>query len=266
MIDYRTSDRIAELTISRPDVLNALDPATMSQLRDRLVDARDDPEVSVIIITGAGDRAFCVGADLRATFPSSTTFAQAFWRADEHASREAIYIRSLDLSRLQLWKPIIAAINGHCAGGGLELALQADLRVASTNASFSLPEAQIGSIPAAGGFQRLLRGIPTAVAMKMVLTGDRIDSEEALRVGLVSDVWPLEDLLAQARLVAHRIARNAPLAVQAIKRLAWDGQNVPLREALLLEEMTWGLLRDTADRVEGRTAFMEKREPRFRGA
>lgn len=265
MIGYEVAEKVATLTIMRAEVLNALDVEAMTELRARLIQARDDPRIRVIILTGAGDRSFCVGADLSATFPTETSFAETFWRSDDDSAPHGAYVRLLDISRLRLWKPIVAAINGHCVGGGLELAMQADIRVASPNATFGLTEAKVGSIPAAGGLHRLLRGISPAVGMKMVLTGDRISAEEALRVGLVSDLFAQEELRQCAWEIADRIAANAPLAVQAIKRLAWEGSDVPLSTALLLDEMTWGMLRDTHDRIEGRTAFTQKRDPHYEG-
>jgi E-phenylitaconyl-CoA hydratase len=264
-IDQQLSDYVLQVTINRPDALNALDPETIADLRSTLVDARDNDDVRMIILTGAGDRAFCVGADLKRTLPSSSSFAEDFWLSEERAIESGSYIRGLDFLKLQLWKPLIAAINGHCIGGGLEIALQCDLRIASTNATFGLREAKVSSIPAIGGLHRLLRSIPSAVAMKMALTGDSISAEEAHRVGLVSDLHSPENLLQEAHDIASVIAGNGPLSVQAIKRLSVEGNGLSLDEVLLLDQMTWGILRDTHDRVEGREAFAEKREPRFEG-
>jgi enoyl-CoA hydratase/carnithine racemase len=176
-----------------------------------------------------------------------------------------LYIRLMDLTELALWKPVIAAVNGHCLGAGLEIALQCDIRLASTNASFGLPEAKVGSIPAVSGLHRLLKAVPPAHALLMALTGERIDAASALRLGLVTDVAEPEALLDRAFAIARRIAANAPLAVQAIKKLARQTAHLSDADAQQLTELHWGVLRDTADRLEGRAAFAERREPRYVG-
>jgi E-phenylitaconyl-CoA hydratase len=264
-VHYRVEDKIAEITFDAPEALNALTPAEMKDLRHCLETARDDADVRVLILTGAGDRSFCVGANLKKTLPPSTSFAESYWLSAERAAEAGIYIRSLDFTRLDLWKPVIAAVNGLCIGGGFEIALQCDLRIATPKSEFALSEPRIGSIPAVGGTQRLIRAIPSAVAMAMLLSGDRLAAGDAARFGLVSELVDLDDLLPRARALAGAIAANGPLAVQAIKQLVWRGQNVPLRDALEAEETTWGLLRDTEDRIEGRLAFAEKRPPHFNG-
>jgi E-phenylitaconyl-CoA hydratase len=162
-------------------------------------------------------------------------------------------------------KPLICAINGFAMGGGLELALACDIRIASSNAQFALPEVRVGSIPTAGGTQHLPRAIGMSDAMLMLLTGDRMDAQEALRIGLVSKVVAPELLLSGAREIALRIAANAPLAVRAVKRLVRDGLDMPRPAALTMERYGWGLLRDSADRIEGRLAFQQKRAPRYEG-
>lgn len=265
-IDYISSNSIAEITLNRPQVLNALDPEAVGELRESLIRARDDDDVMAIVIRGAGSEAFCVGADIKQTMTSPRNAAQGLLANEESAIAGGMYIRGFDLTTLEIWKPIIAAINGYCLGGGLELALQCDLRIASNSASFALPEVKIGSIPAVGGLQRLLRTLPSALAMKMLLTGSPLTAEEAVRYGLVSDLVSTDQLPSAARQLADQIASCGPLAVRSIKLLAWEGYNVPLRDALLLEKVVWGLLRDTDDRIEGRRAFAEKRAPKFTGS
>jgi E-phenylitaconyl-CoA hydratase len=169
------------------------------------------------------------------------------------------------LGHLHTAKPVIAAINGFALGGGLELALQCDIRIASTNAQFGLPEVCIGSIPGAGGTQRLIRVLGMSDALCMLLTGTRIDASEALRMRLVSRVVEPSDLLTSAQELAGQIARNAPLAVSAVKRLAMTGREMSLAAGLELEQQAFGILRNTEDRLEGRKAFAEKRKPVFRG-
>jgi E-phenylitaconyl-CoA hydratase len=167
---------------------------------------------------------------------------------------------------LAIPKPVIAAINGHALGAGLEIALDCDLRIATPNATFGLPEARWASVPAVGGVSHLLRAVPSAVAMKMLLTGDRIDAAEAHRVGLVSDVVPGPELIETALRLGRRIAANGPLAIRAIKSLTLRTFDLPLSQSIAMEQLMWGVLRDTADRTEGRQAFAERRDPRYHGA
>jgi E-phenylitaconyl-CoA hydratase len=176
-----------------------------------------------------------------------------------------LYIRLMDLTDLGLWKPVIAAVNGHCLGAGLEIALQCDVRIASTGATFGLPEAKVGSIPAVSGLHRLLRAVPSAHAMQMALTGERIAAEEARRIGLVTETAEPAALLERAMAIATRVAGNAPLAVQAIKKLSRQTAHLSEPDAQQLTELYWGVLRDTEDRVEGRRAFSEKRAPSYAG-
>ena len=264
-VRMETDGAVAVLTLDRPQALNALDVSTLGALRAHLAEVRDRDDLRAAVLTGAGTRAFCAGADLSSTRTSVASYPEALFRAPEQAADLGLYIRLMDLADLGLWKPVIAAVNGHCLGAGLEIALQCDLRVASQAATFGLPEASVGSIPAVCGLHRLLRAVPSAHAMQMALTGERIDAEQALRIGLVTEAVAPEALLDRALALAARVARNAPLAVQAIKKLSRQTPHLGESDAQQLTELYWGVLRDTADRLEGRQAFAEKRPPRYMG-
>ncbi|MBA4362091.1 MULTISPECIES: enoyl-CoA hydratase/isomerase family protein [Pseudomonas] len=257
---------VALITIDRPQALNALDLDSLQALRGHLREVRDRRELRVAVITGSGERAFCVGADLKSTRASSASYAEALFLANEPAADAGLYIRQMDLADLDLHKPLIAAINGHCLGGGLELALQCDLRIASASATFGLPEAAVGSIPAVSGLHRLMRAVPPAHAMQMALTGSRIDAWQACAIGLISErLDSHEALLHRAMILAEQIARQAPLAIQALQTLARSTAHLSDSDAQRLTELYWGVLRDTEDRLEGRQAFAEKRAPHYTG-
>ena len=254
--DFTLRDHVATITLNRPEAMNALDPESVAALASCWRRVADDDAVRVAILTGTGERAFCTGADLKKTMPPKESFAQLTFGAEESAREQAVFLSD---------KPSICAINGYALGGGLELALACDIRIATENARFGQPEVRVGSIPGAGGTQRLPRAVGLSDAMLMLLTGDMIDSAEALRIGLVSRVVPFARLLDEANAIATRIAANAPLAVRAVKRLALQGAHLPLVDAIRTERMTWGLLRDTEDRIEGRLAFQQKRPPAYKG-
>lgn len=248
---------VALVTLNRPEAMNSIDPESNAQLLQVWDEVSGNDSIRVLVITGAGDRAFCTGADLKKTMPPSDSAAKQLFGDSA---------KPLNFGSLRTHKPVIAAINGYALGGGLELALLADIRMCSDNAQFGLPEVRVGSIPGAGGTQRLIRAVGQSDAMRLLLTGERIDAAEALRIGLVSKVVPLAELQKTALELAALMAGNAPLAMTAAKRLALAGRDLPLDVGLELERQAFGLLRDTEDRLEGRRAFSEKRAPVFRGS
>jgi enoyl-CoA hydratase/carnithine racemase len=264
-IRFETRGPVAVLTIDRPEALNALSVEALRALRAHLAELRDRSDLRVAVITGAGQRAFCAGADLKGTQTSPATYPEAVFQSTERSADLGLYIRLMDLAELCVWKPIIAAVNGHCLGAGLEIALQCDLRIASSNASFGLPEAKVGSIPAVSGLHRLLNAVPSAHAMQMALGGERIAAAEAQRIGLVTEVVEPQALMDRAFALAETVAANAPLAVQAIKKLSRQTRHLSEADAQQLTELYWGVLRDTEARREGRKAFAEKRPPAYIG-
>lgn len=260
-VKVETTGRIAILTISRPLAMNALDEETLASLNKAWIDFRDDPDLWVAIITGAGSKAFCAGEDIkdRAKYFRNNTAIQRKTKADTEPGAGGI------TRNLEIWKPIIAAINGYCLAGGLEIALACDIRIASENATFGLPEVSRGIIPGAGGTQRLPRLIPFGKSLEMILTGETIDAQEAYRIGLVNRVVPLDELLPEATKLAERICRNAPLAVQAAKEAVYRGMDLPLSEGLRLEQFLAEPICQSEDAKEGPRAFFEKRHPLFKG-
>jgi len=252
---YEKVGRIATITIDRPASMNALDVATNQAMADAFADFRDDPELWIAVLTGAGDRAFCAGADLKSLIPARIEAART--GASAGPSFGGI-TRDFDT-----WKPLVAAINGYCLAGGLELALACDIRIASDTARFALTEVTWGFIPGAGGTQRLPRMIPLGRAMDMILTARQIDAAEALTLGLVSQVVPLADLAAATQDLTENLLRRGPLALRAAKQAILQGYEQPLREALALETRLFTQLLQTEDAEEGPRAFAEKRPPHF---
>lgn len=236
--------------LDRPEARNAISLAMRQALIDELAALGEDDEVRVVVLTGAGP-AFCAGVDLKEQ-PAGEPHVQA------------LRTKPVALPLYQFEKPIIAAINGPAVGGGLELALACDLRVASTAAKFALPEVKIGSLPGSGGTQQLTRAMSPAMARKVIFTGETFGAEDALRFGLVSDLYEPEALVDQAGQLASLIAANSPLSLRAIKVALNAGQGSA--GGLALERALWGLLSVSADRAEGRAAFREHRAPRFTGS
>ncbi|WP_031358209.1 enoyl-CoA hydratase/isomerase family protein [Caballeronia sordidicola] len=253
---YEVKDSVATIVLNRPEAMNSLDPESLVELNSVFEIANRDASVRVVVLTGNGDKAFCTGSDLKKTMPPKESFAELTF-----GKPRWLY----PFAGMEIDKPMICAVNGFALAGGMELALACDIRIASSNAQFGQSEVCVGSIPAAGGTQRLPRMVGMSDAMLMMLTGDRVDAQTALRIGLVSRVVPLESLMDEAMKIARRIADNAPLAVRAVKRLVRDGLDLPLLTAIQAEQFALGLLRDTEDRLEGRRAFQEKRKPVFAG-
>lgn len=255
-VRLESQEGVAVLTLNRPEAMNAIDPDMRAALRDAWRQVSEDDAVRCVVLTGAGDKAFCTGADLKKTMPPAESFAQLSFSGQGQPPMTA----GMDLD-----KPIVCAVNGDAFGAGLELALACDVRLSARHARFALPEVRLGTLPGGGGTQRLPRLVSPSDAMKILLTGDRFDATEALRIGLVSEVLEAADLMPAALAIATRIARNAPLSVRAIKRLVRTGLEMPLDKALETEHYVFGLLRDTEDRIEGRRAFQDKRPPVYRG-
>lgn len=246
---------VALLTLDRPERRNSLDRAMRDELQHAWADVSCEPSIRACVITGSGERAFSTGSDLSASAVGRSFAEEAFG----HAGGDSL-MKGLDPDL-----PVIAAINGLALGGGLEIALSCDIRIAAPNAEFGLPEVRVGSMPGAGGTQLLPRIVGPSLAMQMLLTGERIDAQRALDNGLVSELVEHDHLLRRATEIARAIAANAPLSVRAVKRLVRAGDEAPLSTALAFERLAFGLVKSTEDRREGRAAFSEKRAPRFVG-
>lgn len=257
-VEMTVENRIATVLLNRPEAMNAVDPEMRALLHRTWERIRTDDEIRVAIITGAGEKAFCTGSDLKKTMPTQDSFARQAFGPPLPGTGAVI-------AGLETDKPLIAAVNGYAMGGGLELALACDVRICSQNAQFALSEVKVGSLPGSGGTQRLPRAVSLSNAMLMLLTGDRVDAGEAHRIGLVSRVVPQPELMTAAREIAGKIAANAPLSVRAVKRLVRQGMDMPLAQALDMERYVFGLLYNSEDRIEGRKAFAEKRKPQYKG-
>ena len=249
VVDYRKDGKIAIITLNRPDVLNAINAELSQALSKAMREFRDDSDQWVAILTGAGDRAFSSGADIRGFRPGP-----------KEASPAGERVRAD-----QIWKPFIAAIHGYCLGGGLELALTCDLRIAADDSRLGLPEIKVGVIPAGGGMSRLPRFVPRAKAAEILLMGQFIDAEEAFRIGLVNKVVPRDQLMTTAMEWATAICEAGPLQTRAVKEVMLRGYNMPLDESLRLESEISNRIRETEDFAEGTRAFVEKRKPQWKG-
>jgi enoyl-CoA hydratase/carnithine racemase len=252
-VDYKKEGKIAIFTIDRPKSYNAVDVETWTSLQDSLKDFRDDDNLWVGIITGSGTKAFCAGADITSSLPYMREHAKSDWAYP-----------STHLFGMDLWKPLIAAINGVALGGGLEIALACDLRIAAEGARLGTPEVTLGVIPGWGGTQRLPRMIPWCKAAELVLMGKPIDAQEAYRIGLVNKVVAPETLMQTAREWAETLCQVSPLGVRAAKEAMIRGTDMSLPEGIKLERALFTYLTTTEDFKEGTTAFAEKRKPDYK--
>jgi len=246
---------IAYVTVNRPKVLNALNMATMEELRAAFHDIKNDASVRVVILTGAGEKAFIAGADIGELAKHDPVSAKAY----THRGQSVLNLIE------NLGKPVIACINGFALGGGCELAMACTMRLASENAKLGQPEVKLGIMPGYGGSQRLPRLVGKGIAMQHVLTGEMIGAQEAHRIGLVNEVTAAAELIPRAEAIAQKIIANAPLAVQYTMEAVNKGMEMTLAEGLFLEATLFSVCCATADKNEGTTAFLEKRPAQFKG-
>jgi enoyl-CoA hydratase len=252
-IRFEVQNKIGWITIDRPEVRNALDLQTVRELHEILAAIEESEDIGVVVLTGAGEKVFVSGADIR----------------DIQARKKLDALKSIN-SRLfkaveDCEKPVIAAVNGFAFGGGCELALSCDIRICSDHAKFALPEASLGIIPAAGGMYRMARIAGLGIAKEMVLTGEPIDAQRALQAGIVSRVVPQADLLKTAEQLAQKILSRGPLAVRVAKRSLNLITQLPTEAAIAMESFAQGILFESEDKQEGTSAFLEKRPPQFKG-
>jgi enoyl-CoA hydratase len=246
---------IAVVMINRPKVLNALNADTIKEIEEYFTETRDDAAVRAVVITGSGDKSFVAGADINELLKADREAGLDISERG-HAAFDAVE---------SLPKPVIAAVNGYALGGGCELAMACDFRIASEKARFGQPEVTLGLIPGYGGTQRLSRLVGKGMAKRLILAGEVIDATEALRIGLVEKVVPHEELLKEAEGLAVKLAGLAPVALKLAKQAVDSGFDMPLGEAMRLEKELFGDTCATLDKNEGTGAFLEKRKPIFRG-
>jgi enoyl-CoA hydratase len=254
-LKYEVTDGVALITLNRPKALNAINRMMIQELVQVLDQAEEDPETRVVILTGAEEKAFAAGADI-------TEFQQISPLEALHSSQgfQAAFNR---IERLK--KPVIAAVNGFCLGAGCELALACDMIFASDRARFGQPEVNLGFIPGGGGTQRLSRLIGRARAKELIYTGEMIDAQEAYRIGLVNKVFPAAELMTAVRKLAQQVTSKGAVAIELAKKVIDEGYGVDLTSALALEAKAFALCFGTEDKIEGVTAFLEKRQPQFKG-
>lgn len=251
------ADHQAWITINRPETLNALDGPTIESLEENFIAAEDDNDVYVIVITGAGERAFVAGGDI-----ADLDSRQGLQHYQEFAELIHRVFRRIEMSD----KPTIAAVNGWALGGGTEIILATDIRIVSEKARLGVPEITLGLFPGAGGTQRLIRQLPLCRAKELMFTGDQITAAEALEYGLINHVCPPENLVGQTTEIAAKIASKSPLILKLLKRSVAHGVDMAMPAALQYEQAMIGLVLDSADAHEGCQAFLEKRPAKFTGA
>jgi enoyl-CoA hydratase len=256
-ITLERRNAVALVTVNRPETLNALDMETLADLERVVGETERDEAVRVVVFTGAGNRAFVAGGDI-ADLNSRQGLAH-YLELGERLHNVFRHIERLD-------KPTIAAVNGWALGGGTELVLCTDIRIAAASAKFGLPEIGLGLFPGAGGSQRLMRQIPLCKAKELMFTGNRISAADAERLGLINKVVEDAQLMTEVLSLADGIAQKSPLVLKLLKRAMVDGDEMPLRAALRYEQAVIGLVLDSADAHEGCSAFLEKRPATFRGA
>lgn len=256
-IEFQTDGAVAIITINRPEAMNAIDRRHNTDLAGAFQRYEHDPSLRAAVVTGAGEKAFSAGADLRDLMPS-------FREAVRNGERPPWVFGGITQAGF-ISKPTIAAVNGLAYAGGLELALACDVRIASPHATFALVETKVAVIPGAGGTQRLARTVPLGVALEMILTGEPVNAEDALRWGLVNRVVPAAELVDSAVRMGHIIAQRGPLAVQAARQAVLEGLSVGLSEGLEREHERFIEIVRTDDAAEGNAAFAEKRAPQFFG-
>ncbi len=261
---YEKEGHIAVVKINRPEARNSLDFDTMGQLANAWLDFRDDPDLWVAVVTGVGDRDFCVGADLKSFIPQVTenvgdlASGKKSLLGDEYPPNAPLVAV---LREGDIWKPIIGAVNGICSSGGLEMLQGTDIRIASEHATFSIAEPKRGLFPGGGTTVRLPRQVPYVHAMEILLTCEFLSAEKALEIGLINYVVPKEDLMSTAMKMAEKICENAPLAIQAVKRSVRQCMDLPMDKALDRELEIAVEIFMTEDAKEGPRAFTEKRKP-----
>jgi enoyl-CoA hydratase/carnithine racemase len=253
-IKYIKEGKIAIFIINRPDQRNAMNIQANREMHEAMVDFRDDDNLWVGIVTGAGDKAFCSGADIKETLPFMKTNRNKPWAMPPSIRRG-----------FELWKPLIAAVNGIATGGGLEMALACDIRIAAEGARFGTTEVKVGLIPGGGGTQRLPRTISLCRAAEMLFMGRIIDAQEAYRIGLINKIVPQAELMETAKAWANEICQNAPLAVRAAKKAMYQGLSMTLEQGLVMENSLAAEMTGTADFDEGIKAFTDKRRPNYKG-
>jgi enoyl-CoA hydratase len=260
MVDYENllierDEAVAVVTINRPSVLNAINAPTLDALRRAILDLQRDDSVRVVVLTGAGEKAFVAGADIHELAVQTPTSGREHAIAGQHV---------FDLVE-NMGKPVIAAINGYALGGGCELAMACTIRIAANTAKIGLPEITLGILPGYAGTQRLARLVGKGKAMELILTGTPVTADEAARIGLVNRVVPAADLMADVRALAAHLGKQPPVAVRYILSAINKGLEMPFAEACVFEATLFGLVASTEDMREGTRAFLEKRKPEFKG-